>query len=262
MANDGQKEFWGRTNMDVIWPHLEQVSDHGTPVLLEAAALAGGEHVLDVGCGGGKQTLAIAAAAGPQGSVVGIDISERMIALAQSRVAEAGADNVTLLVGDAQTEALPADSFDRVVSQFGCMFFENPAAAYANLCAALRPGGKITCVVWQSAERMAWMPNRLLAPLMPEVEAPINPHALADAAYVDSLFGAAGFANVDSEEINITAEVDENFIQDAFTLEPVPEEHKATARHLITEHKESFRVGDVYRIQLPMLVIRAEKPTA
>ena len=80
--------------------------------------------------------------------------------------------------------------------------------------------------------------------------------------FINSDRGAAGFANVDSEEINITAEVDENFIQDAFTLEPVPEEHKATARHLITEHKESFRVGDVYRIQLPMLVIRAEKPTA
>jgi SAM-dependent methyltransferase len=248
--------------MAAVWPHLEQVSDHGTPVLLEHASLAAGERVLDVGCGGGKQTLALAQAVGPEGSVVGIDISERMIALAQARAAQAGAANVALMVGDAQTEALPSNEFDCVVSQFGCMFFETPSAAYANLFTALKPGGRITCVVWQSAERMTWMPNRLLQPLMPDAESPINPHALADADYVASLFGDAGFRDVDTREVNIEADVAADFIQDAFTLDAVPAENKDRARQLIEDHKAQFRVGDRYHIGLPMLVIRASKASA
>ena len=245
--------------MDAIWPHLEQVSDQGTPVLLAAAELSQGERVLDVGCGGGKQTLALAAAVGPTGAVVGIDISERMISLAQSRVEQANASNVSVHVGDAQTEAFAGD-FDRVVSQFGCMFFDDPETAYGNLCKALKAGGKLTCVVWQSADKMTWMPNRVLAPLMPEVESPINPHALADPLYVESLLSQAGFTDISTEEKNIEAEVGENFIHDAFTLDMVPEPNKEQARQLIDQHKESFRVGDNYRIQLPMLIVRATKP--
>ena len=196
MANEGQRDFWGRADMERVWPHLEQVSDQGTPVLLQAAQLGPGERVLDVGCGGGKQTLALAAAVGPSGNVLGIDISESMIALAQSRAAAAQAKNVSLLAGDAQTQELPAAAFDVVVSQFGCMFFDTPESAYRNLWAALKPGGRIICLVWQSAERMTWMPNRALQTLMPEVESPINPHALADPDYVEALFTQAGFVNV------------------------------------------------------------------
>ena len=261
VANEGQRDFWGRTGMDAIWPHLEQVSDHGTPVLVDAAELTAGERVLDVGCGGGKQTLALAEAVGPTGAVTGIDISERMISLAQSRVEQAGTSNVSVQVGDAQTQTFDA-GFDRVVSQFGCMFFDDPASAYANLCAALKPGGGLTCVVWQSADKMTWMPNRALQTLMPEGESPINPHALADPDYVRTLLGDAGFTDISSRELNVEAEVDDNFIQDAFTLDMVPDEHKEQARHLIDQHKKSFRVGDKYRIQLPMLVIRATKPSA
>lgn len=244
--------------MDAIWPHLEQVSDHGTPVLLEAAELSQGERVLDVGCGGGRQTLALAAAVGPTGAVVGIDISERMISLAQSRIEQADASHVSVQVGDAQTEVFEA-AFDRVVSQFGCMFFDDPATAYGNLCKALKAGGKLVCVVWQSADKMTWMPNQALQPFMPEAESPINPHALADPSYVESLLSEAGFTDISTQEQNVEAEVGDNFIQDAFTLDMVPEPHKEQARQLIAEHKERFRVGDVYRIQLPMLVIRATK---
>lgn len=247
--------------MDLVWPHLEQVSDYGTPVLLQAAQLTDGERVLDVGCGGGNQTLALASAVAPQGSVVGIDISQRMIALAQQRVEQSTSSNVALMVGDAQSEEL-SGPFDVVVSQFGCMFFDTPESAYANLFAALKPGGRIVCVVWQAAERMTWLPNHLLQPFLPDTEAPINPHALSEPAYVEQLFTKAGFVDLTVQPLEVEAEVNGNFIQDAFTLDMVPDEHKAAARELIAKHKEQFRIGKSYHIALPMQVLCARKTTA
>ena len=248
--------------MGAVWPQMEQVSDHGTAPLLEAAALQPGERVVDVGCGGGRQTLAVAQAVGSDGHVLGLDISPQMIELAQARVSEAGATNASFRVADVQTEPFEPDSFDVAVSQFGCMFFDEPERAFANLCSALVPGGRIAFMAWQAAERMTWMPNRLLAPLMPESESPINPHALAEADYVQALFSAAGFTDITSTELDVEAQLGDTFIQDAFTVDLVLEEHKSEARALVEQHKAQFRHGDGYRVVLPMLVIQATKPAS
>src|SRR5712692_4304264 len=85
-----------------------------TALLLEAAQIAPGERVLDVGCGPGATTLPYAAAVGPMGHVTGIDISEPMLGVARTRVAEQGLKNVALVLADAQVHALPRGSFDLV----------------------------------------------------------------------------------------------------------------------------------------------------
>ena len=258
MPNEGQHKFWNRTYMDTVWPHLEQVSDNGTPLLLAAANAQPGERILDVGCGGGKTTLALAAAVGPQGAAVGVDISEPMISLARQRLADYPGSNASFIAADAQEHKWD-QTFDAVVSQFGCMFFDAPELAYGNLAQALAPEGRLACVVWQEAEKMDWMPNRLLQPLMPQAESPINPHALADPDYVQALLSQAGFTDISSQPQDVTAHVGEDFLQDAFTVDLVEPEHRDAARAIVAEHKARFRDGDLYTVTLPMLVITARK---
>jgi ubiquinone/menaquinone biosynthesis C-methylase UbiE len=85
--------------------------------------------VLDIGCGAGATTLAMARRIGNTGRCVGLDISEPLVALARKRASAEGAANAEFVAGDAQTYPFQPDRFDAVVSRFGVMFFDDPVAA-------------------------------------------------------------------------------------------------------------------------------------
>src|SRR5690606_4893615 len=106
-------------------------------LLVETVTAGGGDRVLDVGCGTGATTLAIARNLAGGGHCMGIDISEPMIGIARGRASSLKLP-VRFIVDDAEThqfDAGPFDagSFDTVVSRFGVMFFGDPVAAFANL---------------------------------------------------------------------------------------------------------------------------------
>lgn len=107
------------------------------------------DRVLDVGCGAG-QTAREAARVATEGFVVGVDTSAEMLEIARQRAAEAGPRNAMFEHGDAQVHAFPAAGFDLCISRFGVMFFADPAAGFANLGRAMRPGGRLAWMVWQS----------------------------------------------------------------------------------------------------------------
>jgi ubiquinone/menaquinone biosynthesis C-methylase UbiE len=115
-------------------------------LLLERAAIRPGERVIDVGCGSGATTLAAAPLVGAQGSVLGVDVSEPMLAVARRRAA--GLGNVRFVAADAQTHAFEPGAQDLVLSRFGVMFFDDPPRAFASLRRALRPGGRLCFVCW------------------------------------------------------------------------------------------------------------------
>ena len=154
-----------------------------------AADPAAGDHVLDVGCGAGATTFDMAARVGPSGRVVGLDISAPLIGRALDLAAERTARRegaVEFRLADAALADFAPD-FDRIVSRFGVMFFDDPAAAFANLRGALKPGGRLVFVCWRGAAENDWtrLPmsaiRHLASTPSPDPEAP-GPFSFGDRA--------------------------------------------------------------------------------
>ena len=167
---------------------------------IEAAAPATGERVLDIGCGAGASTLALAARVGAGGQVLGVDISEPLIDRAR---ALARHDTPALFqVADASSAELPERAFDILFSRFGVMFFDDPTAAFAHMRRALRPGGRVAFVCWRGAAENDWMRvpvgalKGILTPsALRDPEAP-GPFSFGDQERVARILTTAGFTDI------------------------------------------------------------------
>ena len=170
--------------------------------LLARAAYSSGERVLDIGCGGGATTLAIAQDVQPGGEVLGIDISPELIAATTRRAAAAGITNARFLCADAASVTLPDGLYDRLFSRFGSMFFAEPIPAFANLRKLLKPEGRIDLAVWGPPQQNPWMlegmavARRHVELLAPVPRAP-GPFAFEDLDYMREILNGAGFQGVD-----------------------------------------------------------------
>ncbi|MEO8592737.1 MAG: class I SAM-dependent methyltransferase [Candidatus Solibacter sp.] len=131
----------------------------------EAGESAG--RVLDVGCGTGTTTLAIARRTG-DGRCTGIDISEPMLTLARARAEREGLP-VNFILADAQRHPFEPASFDTIVSRFGVMLFDDPVAAFRNLRHAATVDARLRLIVWRGAEDNPFMTvaERAAAHLLP-----------------------------------------------------------------------------------------------
>lgn len=209
--NDEQTRYWNQ-EAGPKWVELQEVLDHQIRPLgeaaLDAAAPQPGERGLDVGCGCGDTSLALARRLGDAGRALGVDLSGPMLARARERAVEAGLGNLEFLQADAQTHAFEPASFDLAVSRFGVMFFADPAAAFANLARALRPGGRLAFVCWQPLARNPWMavPALAAAGELPEPPPPPDPHAPGPFAFGDpervrGLLAAGGLDDVGVEAL-------------------------------------------------------------
>lgn len=161
-----------------------------------------GEHVLDVGCGCGTTTLALAEAVGPSGRVTGIDPSGAMIAVAREAASASGADNVDFIEADAGSHPFEPHAYDLIFSRLGTMFFEEPVAAFTHLRRALRRGGRLGFVCWRTLEENAWTtePRDAAAaivplPAPPGTEVP-GPFSLGGEERISSLLSHASFVDV------------------------------------------------------------------
>jgi SAM-dependent methyltransferase len=205
IANTAQHEYWntvGGPRWIGLGGLVERRNLGFNDLLLERSAVAPGESVLEIGCGTGATTVPLAEAVGPRGRVVGVDISEPMLAGARQRLADSGLGNIALVQADAQVHRFEAGGFDLIVSRFGVMFFADPVAAFSNLLPAARPGGRVCFVCWGPIEENRhWMipyevALRHLGPPAPTPPHAPGPLAFSDRDYVRSILERAGFAEV------------------------------------------------------------------
>jgi len=198
----------------VHWVRRQEVWDRAleplTTALIARAAVQPGERVVDIGCGCGDTTLALARLVGASGHVLGIDVSEAMLARAAARLPP-GAP-VELVRADATTHGFAGDH-DLLFSRLGVMFFHSPGAAFANLRSALKPGGRLAFCCFRAPAENEWAMVPLRAayahvppPPRPGPEDP-GPFSFADAARVRRILGEAGFAEVALEPLDTSIDL-------------------------------------------------------
>ena len=167
---------------------------------IAAAHARPGEQILDIGCGSGTSSFALARCVEPGGHVLGVDISEQLVAIARAAT-PAGAP-VEFRLADAATARLPAGHFDLLFSRFGVMFFDDPVAAFAHMRGALRPGGRLAFVCWRGAAENDWVRLPMSA-IRDIVEVPATdpdapgPFAFGDRERLARILAAAGFTAID-----------------------------------------------------------------
>lgn len=219
VANQDQVALWndasGRTWVD-MQPVLDRMLAPFEAPLLNAAFPGQGGRVLDVGCGSGATTFAMAKRLGASGSCVGVDISGPLLEAAKSRAAAAGISTATFVQADAQTYAFEPASFDAVISRFGVMFFDDPEIAFSNVYRAMRTDAKLAFVAWRSPAENPFMTTARCAaePLLsnmptPEPNAP-GQFAFADGDRVRRILQASGWSDIDLQPLDVEGTVAES----------------------------------------------------
>lgn len=202
-----QAAFWngpGGQGWLASYARIERSIAEVGEIALRAAAARPGERVIDVGCGTGGTTGALAAAVGATGHVLGADISEPLIAAARSK----RVPNAIFVVGDAATHPFEPASYDLVFSRFGVMFFGEPVAAFKNLQQALKPGGRLAFVCWRTPQENPWglVPVRAAAPHLPPMPRPgpeePGQYSFGDRARVERILKEAGFGAASLEPLD------------------------------------------------------------
>jgi SAM-dependent methyltransferase len=200
----GQRWADRQQSQDVL---LAPVAD----LLIDRAKPAAGERIIDVGCGSGATSIALAQKVGPTGHVMGIDISGPMLARARE-VAPPGLP-VEFVLADATVYPFAPASFDLLASRFGVMFFAEPARSFANLRRGLKQTGRLAFACWREPRENPFFMAPLQAvyqhvpKLPPQGPEDPGPFAFASEARVQRILGEAGFTGIAMEPCNLSLDI-------------------------------------------------------
>jgi SAM-dependent methyltransferase len=222
-ARDEQARLWNGV-AGCAWVELQDLVDAAFRPLeaLLVEGVAAGAEVLDVGCGTGGTTLAVARRLGGTGRCVGIDISEPMLTAARARALREGMP-ARFVRADAETYLFEAQSFDAIISRFGVMFFGDPVRAFGNLRGAAREGAKLRFIAWRSAAENPFMTTaeRAAAPYLPDMpgrdpDAP-GQFAFADRRRVERILTESGWGEIDIRPVDVPCTLPEAGLERYFT---------------------------------------------
>ncbi|CAL9366010.1 class I SAM-dependent methyltransferase [Streptomyces sp. XY006] len=249
-SDDDQSARWNGP-AGHAWVDLHEVLDGMfrpfEELLVEAVATQHAGSVLDVGCGTGAVTRAVARRAG---HCVGIDLSEPMIGAARAYAEREGVP-ASFVRGDAQEYAFEPAGFDAVVSRFGVMFFADPVRAFTNLRGAVKDGGALRLVVWRGPEENPFMTTaeRAAAPFVPDLppRRPDQPgqFSFADPERVHRILAESGWAGIDLRPVDAVCTLPEKELVRYFTrLGPLglvlPGADEATRARIVDAVRPAF----------------------
>ena len=189
---------------------------HHSEAIFPTLPVREGDAALDVGCGFGDTAIRLAGRVGANGRVVGIDCCEAFLDFGRKDVAEKGIANVSFVEGDAQSHPFEPE-YDFVFSRFGTMFFENPVRGLKNMRAALKPGGKMTMIVWRTIDDNPWLglPKQVALGILPPPGDDARtcgpgPFSMANQETVTGMLKSAGYVDPIFERVDAPVLVGES----------------------------------------------------
>lgn len=208
MNNQDQIEAWNGELGDKWAEHsdrLDQLLAPFLPVILQAAYLNQGEHILDIGCGAGALSLGAAQLIGTDPSICGVDVSSQLLDVARKRAKQQNLQ-VEFIEEDA-SKFRASKPVDAAISRFGVMFFDKPVEAFASIKSNLRPEGRMVIACWQSLRDNEWAsaPGQIAKQFVteplprPDPLAP-GPFSFADKDRIVSVLSEAGWRGVDIQD--------------------------------------------------------------
>ena len=225
IVNDDQHEFWNK-GIGQKWVKEDNSMNERFTILtkefFKRAKIEKGDKVLDIGCGGGITSFETSKILGNDGYVLGADISKILLDLAKKNYSNI--KNLEFKYCDVQNYEFEKNSFSKVISRFGVMFFENPIKAFQNINNAIQDGGSLHFVCWTNVmenEFFTAAANIIIRHLdrgFPELTRAPGPFAFSEKKYVKQILNAAGFENIKVEKVytlistNDSAEKDGNLL--------------------------------------------------
>lgn len=214
MSNDVIIEAWNTVLYDKFlrYKHLftEGLANHSNQVL-GRQAYRPGSRILDVGCGFGDSTVAIADLVGPDGQAVGMDCAQNFVNASIHDARAAGVGNATFFAADAAVDDL-GGPYDEVFSRFGTMFFNLPGLAMKNIARSLNRGGRFTQVVWRKREDNPWLHDaeRIVKEIVPvvshddtdAVHCGPGPFSMAGPDMVSEMLQSTGYERINFERFD------------------------------------------------------------
>ncbi|MHA6723036.1 class I SAM-dependent methyltransferase [Sphingomonas sp. RS2018] len=191
-VGDVWAQEWRRTDRS-----LADLSRHLDAAILSAAP-AGALSALDIGCGAGATSLALASDR-PDARIVGVDLSAGLIDAARSRAGQGGPSFET---GDATMLAGKRGPFDLLYSRHGVMFFDDPVAAFRSLRASAQPGARLVFSCFRDWQHNAFARDLATALGGGAPQAGPGPFAFADRDHVAGILAAAGWSDGDATAVD------------------------------------------------------------
>lgn len=194
-------------------PLLSRWLGPATETMLDMCDIQQGSRVLDVAAGAGEQTLSVAKRIGRNGQVLATDISPDILKFADESANLAGLNNVQTQVIDGENLAtLEAKPFDAVISRVGLIYLPDQQKALSGMRHQLRIGGKVSAMVYSSAENNAFfsLPVSIIrrrANLPAPLPGQPGPFSLGGEGKLAATLEQAGFKNIEVQTINAPVRV-------------------------------------------------------
>jgi SAM-dependent methyltransferase len=254
-------------------PTIEEWLGEATRRMLDRAGAGPGTRILDVAAGAGGQTLAAARRVGPTGQVLATDISPAILEYAAKAASDAGLSNVQTAEMDGERLTVPPGTVDAVISRVGLIYFPDQHAALTSMREALRPGGRLSTVVYSTAEANGFFSVpvgiiRRRAQLPPAPGQP-GPFSLGGPGVAERTLAAAGFREITVEAVpsplRLPAAADcVRFERESFgalhqMLSGLPEPERDAVWTEIGEALARYETADGFTGPCEMLVVSATR---
>ncbi len=209
IINIEQSEYWNEKS-GAKWVKLDEPLNERFSILTSElflrANIKKNDKVLDIGCGGGETSFQASKFVGNNGWVTGADISETLLDFAKSKFLDS--NNLDFKICDVQNYKFESNSFDKVISRFGVMFFENPVEAFNNIKLSMKTNGSLNFVCWSNMKENDFfyegleMIAKYAKQNLPPITKDPGPFAFSEKEYIEKILKNTGFREIKIDNVH------------------------------------------------------------